>query len=203
MSEQSGETRGPALSNDQAERLSALFDLHADRLYTLARRLVGHADEALDLVQETFLRAARSPESIPRGARDEEAWLVRVLVNRQKDQWRRQLVRWRHASELGRPASDAPDPADAAVIRTAVWQALERLAPRRRAIVVMHEIEGLSTRAIATLLGITAITVRWHLSRGRHELARRLEPHTGGTDEPQSEDPVGRRRPRPSRSSAS
>jgi RNA polymerase sigma-70 factor (ECF subfamily) len=191
-----------ALSRDQADRLSALFEAHADRLYKLARRLARDADEGLDLVQETFLRATRSPESVPRGAKAEEAWLIRVLVNLQRDRWRRQAVRLRHAGELARHAIEARDAGDATVARTAVWEALDGLKPRRRAIVVMHEIEGLSACAIAALLGITTITVRWHLSRGRRELAKRLEPLSGDNDEPQLEEPLARGRPRPSRSSA-
>jgi len=84
------------MSAEQADRLSALFEAHADRLYRLARRLVPSADDALDLVQDTFIKAARSPESIPAGLRDEEAWLVRVLVNDRRDQWRKEAVRKRH-----------------------------------------------------------------------------------------------------------
>jgi DNA-directed RNA polymerase specialized sigma24 family protein len=53
------------LSGDPAERLAALFDAHHERLYRLARRLAPQADEALDLVQETFLKAARSPGAVP------------------------------------------------------------------------------------------------------------------------------------------
>ena len=48
-------------------RLGTLFDAHHQRLYRLARRLSETPDEARDLVQETFLRAARSPRSIPDG----------------------------------------------------------------------------------------------------------------------------------------
>jgi RNA polymerase sigma-70 factor (ECF subfamily) len=189
-----------ALRTEQADRLSALFDAHGDRLYRLARRLVPTSDDALDLVQETFLKAARSEESIPHGFKDEEAWLVRVLVNIRRDQWRKEAVRTRHASALREPVR-RDDPEGAYVIRTAVWTALDELPPRRRAVVVLSEIEGLSTTSIASILGISAITVRWHLARGRRELARRLGVPSGEADE-QSQESVTGRRPAASRTPA-
>ena len=76
------------------ERLAALFDTHHQRLYRLARRLAGDADEARDLVQETFLRAARA-RRVPEGRAGEEAWLVRVLVNLCRDRWRQTADRRR------------------------------------------------------------------------------------------------------------
>ena len=78
------------------------------------------------------------------------------------------------------PASDTEA---ALVARAAVWTALDRLPPRRRAIIVMHELEGSTVNEVASVLGITAITVRWHLSRGRRDLARILEPYVGVTDD--------------------
>lgn len=69
------------LPSAAAERLSALVDAHYDRLYRLARRLAPDADAARDLVQDTFLKAARAPASVPPGPASGEAWLVRVLIN--------------------------------------------------------------------------------------------------------------------------
>jgi len=58
----------PAVAvGDPVERLASLFDVHHARLYRLARRLAPSIDDALDLVQETFLKAARFPSSIPAG----------------------------------------------------------------------------------------------------------------------------------------
>src|SRR5262245_40111800 len=132
----------PIASDHRAERLASLFDEHYDRLYRLARRLVSNADDALDLVQETFLRAARSPRSVPVGKRNEEAWLVRVLVNIRRDQWRRAAIRERYRGAVPRVAQ-VSDPESALIARSIVWQALELLPPRRRAIVVMHELEAM------------------------------------------------------------
>jgi RNA polymerase sigma factor (sigma-70 family) len=168
-----------ALPDDQADRLSALFDAHHDRLYRLARRLVPRADDALDLIQETFLKAARSPDAVPSGATSEEAWLVRVLINVRRDQWRKAAVRARHDRELGEPTRVDHGPEAALIARATVWRALDVLTPRRRAVVVMYELEGLSIAAIASSLAITAVTARWHLAMGRRDLARILRPQMG------------------------
>lgn len=166
-----------------ADRVAALFDEHHGRLYRLARRLTGNVDDALDLVQETFLKAARSPSSVPMGARHEEAWLVRVLINIRRDQWRRAAVRTRYLEGMRRSAR-VTDGQDARLIaRATVWRALDALTPRRRAVIVLHELEGLTPSAIASLLGISAVTVRWHLSRGRRELARVIRPQPGESHE--------------------
>jgi RNA polymerase sigma factor (sigma-70 family) len=155
------------------ERLGRLFDAHHARLYSLARRMTASADAARDAVQETFLRGARSPASIPYGHPHEEAWLVRVLVNICRDEWRKQAVRRRYASEL--PASsDEGGPEAALVARSTIWRGLAELPPRRRAVLVMYELEGTAIPVIARLLGIHSVTVRWHLSVGRRELARLL-----------------------------
>lgn len=154
---------------DAAERLGRLFDAHHDRLYRLARRMTGSTDEARDAVQDTFLRAARTPHSIPEGMPHEEAWLVRVLVNVCRDSWRKQAVR-RRAATL--PADISQSAESAFLAKALIRQALGSLPPRRRAILVMYELEGATIPAIAKLLGVRSVTVRWHLSVGRRELAR-------------------------------
>ena len=171
--------RAVALPDASADRLSTLFDAHYERLYRLARRLVPTTDAAGDLIQDTFLKAARAVASIPIGSTGEEAWLVRVLINLRRDEWRKTAVRRRHQEEARHSTPVRTDQEAVLVARATVWRALERLTPRRRAVLVMHELEGLTIPAIASLLGITAITVRWHLSKGRRDLARVLRSDGG------------------------
>ncbi|HEV8583038.1 MAG TPA: RNA polymerase sigma factor [Thermoanaerobaculia bacterium] len=159
------------------ERLARLFDAHHDRLFRLARRLSADREEARDLVQETFLRAARRPSSVPDGEQSGEAWLVRVLVNLCRDRHRRTGVRTRVHDSLRRQQGST-HPEDAAVARATVQAALARLSPRRRAAIVLHEIEGLPAREVARLLGIAEVTVRWHLLAARRELASVLLART-------------------------
>jgi RNA polymerase sigma factor (sigma-70 family) len=168
--------------DDRSERLTALFDAHEDRLYRLARRLTPSADDAHDLVQDTFLRTATSWRSVPDGFAKEEAWLVRVLVNIRRDQWRKTAVRKRSAATLRVEATTYPSNAESALIaKRSVWAALDVLQPRRRAIVIMHELEGMNLSTIASSLGISGMTVRWHLSMGRRDLKQVLASRLGGT----------------------
>ncbi len=162
------------------ERLAVLFDAHYDRLYRLARRLTASTDDASDLIQETFLKAARSLKSIPIGSACEEAWLVRVLINTRRDQWRKTSTRNRHDS-IADVESNSQNFEASLIAKDMVWRALDGLSPRRRAIVVMHELEGLPIPMIASLLGISSITARWHLSKGRHDLVHMLRTRLEGT----------------------
>ena len=154
-----------------ADRLGTLFDAHHQRLYRLARRMSRGADEARDLVQDTFLRAARAPGSVPWGASAEEAWLVRVLVNLCRDRWRQTANRERLDRATAPTRIESTDPEAALVARSVVWRALATLHPRRRAVLVMHELEGSPVEVIARTLGVASVTVRWHLSKGRRQLA--------------------------------
>jgi RNA polymerase sigma-70 factor (ECF subfamily) len=158
------------------DRLAALFDVHHQRLYRLARRLTATADDAKDVVQETFLRVAKTAASVPYGASSEEAWLVRILVNVCRDGWRRRATR-RHAVPhdlVGGNPAIVPSPEAAVIAHTLIWNALRTLPPRRRAAIVLYELEGAAIPDIARMLGISAVTVRWHLSRGRRDLARAI-----------------------------
>ncbi len=162
----------------RAERLAELFEAHSDLLYRLARRLTPTADEARDLVQDAFVRAAAARKALPGG--HDEAWLVRVLVNIRRDQWRRAAVRRRFQETATGPDTSSDGEAEL-IARTTIWRALDHLPPRRRAVLVLHELEGLPIPAIASLLGIAAVTTRWHLAKARKDLARVLQADTGET----------------------
>jgi RNA polymerase sigma-70 factor (ECF subfamily) len=161
----------PAMTS---QRIGDLFDRHHQRLYGLARRLSSDPEEAKDLVQEAFLRAAKRPGSLPTEDHRAEAWLVRVVVNLCRDRYRRLAVRRRpevvHNLDQKVPGS----PESQAIARTSVQTALASLKPRRRAVIVLRELEGLPVAEVAKLLGMNPGTVRWHHSLGRQELARLL-----------------------------
>ena len=161
-------------------RLEELFEDHHQRLYRLARRLLRDADEARDAVQDAFLRAARHADRLPPGEPGGEAWLVRVLVNLCRDRYRRTRRRGEPVALTGQEVSSAPRADATTLARLSVETALAALPARRRAVVVLHELEERSVEEIAGLLGVARVTVRWHLAAGRKQLARVLAPTQSG-----------------------
>jgi len=154
-------------ASDPRERLGRLFDRHHLRLHRFALRMTRGDDDALDLVQETFVRAARDHDRIPADDAQAGAWLVRVLVNLLRDRHRRALVR--RAFHIDPPQQH--DFTKAVDARTAVRAAIAELPPRQRAIVVLHELEERTVNEIAAELNLAAVTVRWHLAAARKRLA--------------------------------
>jgi RNA polymerase sigma-70 factor (ECF subfamily) len=153
-----------------SEAVGDLFDSQHGRLYALALRLTWNADEARDLVQESFLRVIERGR-MPDDERAAERWLVRILVNLCRDRARRLSVRRRFAG----PAPDEPpsphrDPESDLAVRIA----LGALPVRQRAVVVLHEMEGRTLEEVAALLGIAAVTARWHLHVARKKLREAL-----------------------------
>lgn len=156
------------MADDSAERLGRLFDAHHRRLFGLACRMTGDREDARDLVQETFVRAARS-HSLPEDGSPAEAWLVQVLVRLCHDRRRRLQVRERHAAEA------RSDTGSTSIPDLDLWRAVAALPARQRAVIVLHEVEGHEVASVASLLGVSPVTVRWHLGAARRRLRSLLE----------------------------
>ena len=96
-------------------------------------------------------------------------------MNLCRDRYRRRAFRGRQRQAIRRTAAGSEHSAESAVAaRTAVRRALATLPARRRAIVVLRELEDRDTAEIAALLGVSAVTVRWHLSQARKQLREAL-----------------------------
>jgi RNA polymerase sigma-70 factor (ECF subfamily) len=153
----------------RAESIGRLFDRHQARLYTLALRMTWRHDEASDLVQECFLRAIE--HRVPNDPKFAERWLVRVLVNLCRDRRRRDVVRRTHEQQARNVVPfEEHDPALNAAVRDAVLA----LPVKQRAVVVLHEIEGRTLQEVAQMLGVAAVTARWHLHVALRSLRKEL-----------------------------
>ncbi|MEO9221362.1 MAG: RNA polymerase sigma factor SigE [Mycobacteriaceae bacterium] len=151
---------------------------HADRVYRLAYRLSGNAQDAEDLTQETFIRVFRSLSRYQPGTF--EGWLHRITTNLFLDMVRRRnRVRMEALPEdYDRVPGDEPSPEQAfsaAHLDSDLQEALDSLAPDFRAAVVLCDVEGLSYEEIGATLGVKLGTVRSRIHRGRQALRAALE----------------------------
>jgi RNA polymerase sigma factor (sigma-70 family) len=142
----------------------------------LAYALSGSRTGAEDIAQEAFLRAYRDWDRV--GSYEHQAaWVRRVAANLATSGLRRRLVEARALARLAarrEPALD-PLPADQADFGRAL-----RALPRRQAqAVALFYVEDLSAQQIAAVLDCAEGTVKAHLAKARHALAKRLQLDQG------------------------
>jgi RNA polymerase sigma-70 factor, ECF subfamily len=155
-----------------------LFRRHRSRVARLVQRLGTRPSEREDLLQEIFTQVHRSLRDF-RGQSRFGTWLYRVAVNvvlmqRRAARSRPALV---ESPVWASPASDQlqPDEELARRLRVQAFQRLlERLSDKKRAVFVLHELEGLAPAEIGKIVGAPVLTVRTRLFYARRELAALL-----------------------------
>lgn len=158
---------------------------HVDTLYRCGLRLTRNRAETEDLVQETYLRAFRSFHRFNPGTNC-RAWLLTILRNvflNRRRQGAHELLEpdpahWESgAADItnGARAADPEEEFFQTVLHGDVDRALRALPLGFRETVILADLEGLSYREIAEVLGCPIGTVMSRLSRGRAFLRRALE----------------------------
>lgn len=152
-----------------------LIRTYQKRVYAVLHRMVGNASEVEDLCQDTFVQLLRNPSGVLT-ARDRDAWVYRIAMNVAIDFLRRK-TRDRGLADkaaAGRASASMPPVTEA---QSAAAEALDRLEPHYRQVVVLRVLEGLSFEQIALALDSTPATVRWRLFEARRKLADLLTPY--------------------------
>jgi len=167
------------IAQAQQGDLGAYEDLaraHGDRIYAVILRLVMNSADAEDIAQETLLRGWRGINNFHADARF-GTWIYRIAVNesnrffeRGANRRREQLPIHDHEARLAARAVDQP-PARAELreLEGALRRAIEQLEPPYRTALVLRDIEGLSTREAAEIVGVRegAFKSRLHQARLR------------------------------------
>ncbi len=149
-----------------------IYDATCDRLFSFLRYQVGNRDEALDLLQETYLKAFRSLGDY-RGEAPLASWLRTIALRKSLD-WRRgALQRLRRNVELTEEVGIVEE--DRAEVRfdserAAIHGALATLSASQRAALLLREWEGWSFREIAEALRCKESTARVHHTRARERM---------------------------------
>ncbi len=167
-----GEAR-PGVGASPAANFEEAALPHLSAAYAVARRILGDHQDAQDAVQEAYLRAWRHFSAFRGG--DLRPWLLAIVRNAALT-LRRRRTRERAAAPV-EVVEELPGPGDtpeAALIRSAsrqrVREAIARLAPGFREVLVKREIEGLSYAEIAAALDVPPGTVMSRLARARTQL---------------------------------
>ncbi len=152
-----------------------LFEQYAEDVYGWAYRLLGHHQDALDVVQDVFLPWARQcsqrPPDQPR------SWLRRVTLNRAIDVRRHAQAAPAHADapvRLSATTDSATETIDKATLRDDIASALDRLTDVQRGVLVAKVYEELTFREIAEEFNLAISTVKTHYLRAVRAVRDRL-----------------------------
>jgi RNA polymerase sigma-70 factor (ECF subfamily) len=170
--------RDAALVRRVREGDTAAFDeivkAYMRQVFQVAYRVVGHREDAEDLVQDCFLAAYQYLDSYDID-RPFGPWITRIVLNRGANLRR---SRARRATEpetdAVSPAPSALDEATRAEAREKLEEVLATLNERQRMIVTMFDVDGMTSTEIGERLELAPGTVRWHLHEARRVLRNAL-----------------------------
>jgi len=162
-----------------------LFETYRMRAYRVAYRFLGNHEDALDAVQDAFIKAYRGLDGFERRAQF-RTWLMRIVTNTCLD--RRRSRRSSSAAPLSdeivemTPQESQPhhrretplEGLEYDELREALHRALDQVSEDHRTVFVLHTEEGLTYREIADVLGISEGTVMSRLYHARKNLQKIL-----------------------------
>ena len=155
------------------------------RIYTLALRMTGSREDALDLAQDAFFQAWKALPTF-QGESSFATWVYRLTTNLCIDYIRRQQRRRETVSAVSLDESDSPfpEPADPGQdphraleqteLRRAVERGLQALPEAQRQVLVLRELSGLSYQEIGERLDLDLGTVKSRIARARLALRKIL-----------------------------
>lgn len=146
---------------------------HRGRIYRIALRMMGNPHDAEDVAQDVVIQVWTALAGFT-GSSSFTTWLYRIVVNRCLNKLRRQPHTRPVLDTDPPPESGAEDMVVARYRAQAALEAVAALSPDQRAVVVLHQIEGLSYREVAAVVNISEDAVRGRLHRARVNLIEAL-----------------------------
>lgn len=190
-----GEVRDDALIRatleGDEEAFRELMERYKGRAFGVAVGIVGNGDDALDVVQDSFIKAYYKLKEFRFGS-NFYTWFYRLLVNQAIDRWRKSArsaevpldESWLSEEDSPPDAFTYPrTPEDLARNRElgdALQRAIASLPEYHRAVIVLREVEGMAYGEIAKTLGCSVGTVMSRLHYARGKLKEALKPHREG-----------------------
>ncbi len=170
------------IGNNEPAAVNEMVTRKLPRLLALAGRLLGDADEARDVAQESFLRIWRQAAHWRSGEARFDTWLHRVVLNLCHDRLRRRKARPltdEEAAELVDSSPSAEDQLHSQDRSDRVAAALAALPERQREAIVLQYYQELSNSDAAALMNISVEALESLLSRARRQLRSQLADTPG------------------------
>jgi RNA polymerase sigma-70 factor (ECF subfamily) len=170
---------GGRLTASEHAAFDRMFEEFSAPIFNYVLRMVGDADRAADITQDTFIKAYRKLGSLT-DQQSTKAWLYRIATNTAIDDMRRR--RWISPGGLddeSRPerADGSPGPETqvlAGLLDERIQRALMRLRPNHRQCIVLSDLEDMSAQEVGVVMGLSYGAVRTLLCRARGEMRRNL-----------------------------
>lgn len=154
--------------------MATLYATHADRVYSVVRRVVGDEHLAEDVAQDAWIRAFEKLHLF-RGDAAFSTWMYRLAVNaavnRVRSQGRRSKLET--SPELRLPVQE---PDESVLHQRQLARALDALPDGYRTVLVLHDVEGLTHEEIGDKLGIATGTSKSQLHKARARMRDLLAP---------------------------
>ena len=147
------------------QQLNAYIVSHQEDFYRLAFSYVKNRDAALDVVQESIVRALSKSDSL-RQPEYLKTWFYRILLNESMNHYRRN----KRLVPLEDSVADGPAPAGDPAERLDLYAAIDRLDPKEQAIIRLRFFEDMKLEEIARITGVNLNTVKSRLYKSLRKL---------------------------------
>ncbi len=156
-----------AVTSGDETALAALIDRYAANVHAYLLRHSGNREDADDLLQETWLRVARSARSFDTAWRF-RSWIYGIATNLTRDLFRRRMTRERALRDLAAhpPAASGADSVDRSELR----ERISELPENMRAVLLLRYYEGMSEAEMAEVLDVPRGTIKSRLHAALREL---------------------------------
>ncbi|WP_440121045.1 RNA polymerase sigma factor [Tenacibaculum sp. Ill] len=164
-----------ACKNNDAKAEMQLYDLYCDAMYTVALRYVKDSFIAEDVMQEAFIKAFKNIDSYKDGVAF-GAWLKRIVINQSIDYLKKKKL---ELVSINEEITTVADDDNWNVASTISYQdivnCIQQLKEKYRVVLTLFLLEGYDHGEISQILGISEVSSRTHLLRGKRQVQEQLK----------------------------
>lgn len=164
-----------ACKSNDAKAQMQLYDLYCDAMHTVALRYVKDSFIAEDVMQEAFIKAFKNIDSYKEGVAF-GAWLKRIVINQSIDYLKKKKL---ELVSINEEITTVADDDNWNVASTISYQdivnSIQQLKEKYRVVLTLFLLEGYDHGEISQILGISEVSSRTHLLRGKRQVQEQLK----------------------------